>query len=357
MYKTHALLCLFFALAGFIACSTPRGNQKQVPDFEKFPAVVTQTENKLLDVALSMPQQMLLYKDSLLLVANNLNTNPHHVRVFDIRRKKAAANILPASQHKGGTLSFMSFGISDSLVWVFDVAKNGFIVANLDTLLNSNGSLAYYSEYRIKPQVFYYDALLLNRNEALLSGNYDTDEKLVYLNFRDNTLNKTILSYQQDARIGSAMVQKMSYESFMMLKPDKTKVILACRYADQFEVLDLASGAHKKVSGPVGFPPQLAPFINNSGLTVATPDEKTRYGFLKGHTTENYFYLLFSGYPVKGSHQFYGNKIVVFDWNGAPVKQINLKKDIVDFAVTADNKTLYTLNPLTKTISVSELTW
>ncbi|MET0463911.1 MAG: BF3164 family lipoprotein [Chitinophagaceae bacterium] len=341
----------------FYACSVTNSSAKKGRDFEKFPEVSARTETKLLDVGFPMPQVMTIYKDSLLLVVNNLDDNPHHIRVFDINKKKAIDNILPASGKKGGALSFMTVRITDSLVWVFDVFKNGFIVANLNTVLKGNGALEFYSEYRLKPQVFYYDAMLLNRNEALLSGNYDTDEKLVYVNFLDSARNKELLSYQKDADIGSSRTSKMSYESFMMLKPDKNKLVLAARYADQFELLALENGKYKKIRGPVGILPDLDPFEDNSGVTVATPGQQTLYGFLKGHATEKYFYLLFSGHPVKSHHRFFGNKIFVYDWEGNPVKQINLKNEIVDFAVTSDDQVLYSLNAQTKTISVAELTW
>jgi len=345
---------LFGLAICFILCACS-ATKLTTTDFTKFPATTTYTETKLLDTGLPMPQLMTIYKDSLLLVVNNMNRNPHHVRVYDIASKKAVNNLLPASQQKGGTLSFMSFGISDSLVWIFDVAKNGFITGNINTLLTGDGRLASYSEYRIKPQIFYYDAQLLNRNEALLSGNYDTDEKLIYINFSDSTRNKTLLSYHNDAAIGSSRFNKMSYESFMLLRPDKQKLILAGRYTDQFELLDLVNGAYKKVRGPVGFAPQLSPFEDNTGNTVATPDNETLYGFLKGHATKQFFYLLFSGDPVKSARRFYGNKILVFDWDGNPVKQIRLKRDIVNFTVSSDDKMLYTLNEGTKVVSVVEL--
>jgi hypothetical protein len=352
MSKVRHFLILLYVLAGIYACSATRANVKNI---EKLPGTSPQAETKLVDVDLPTPQLMAIYRDSLLLVVNNLNRNPHHVRVFDIGRKKAVNNILPASSRKGGTQAFMSFGMADSLVWVFDVGKNGFIVANIDTVLKSNAGVEYYSEYRITPQVFYYDAMLLNRNEALLSGNYDTDEKLVYINFLDGTRNKQLLSYEQDANIGSSRVNKMSYESFMLLKPDKKKLLLAGRYSDQLELLDLDNGKYKKINGPVGFMPKLVPFENNAGVTEATPGRETLYGFLKGHVTANYFYLLFSGYSFQSFHRFYGNKILVYDWEGNPVKEISLKNDIVDFSVSSDDKTLYTLNAQTKVISSSAL--
>lgn len=348
---------LLFLSAGLYACSATRSTTKTNRDFDKFPATATLTETRLLNLSLSSPEQMILYKDSLLLVMNNLNGDPHHVRVVDIARKKEVNNLFPVSGKKGGTLAFMSFNISDSLVWVFDVAKNGFIVANLDTVLKSKGGLEYYAEYRLTPQVFYYDAVLLNRGEALLNGHYDTDEKLLYINLRDTTHKKQLLSYQQDSAIGTSRVKKMSYESFMLLKPDKKKLVLAGRYADQFELLDLSSGAYKKIRGPIGISPHLAPFRDNTGTTVGTPDESTLYGFLKGCVTQKHIYLLFSGYPTKTAHHFYGNKLFVFDWEGNPVKEIRLKKDIITFSVSSDDKTLYTLNPWTKAISVAELKW
>ncbi|PZR22448.1 MAG: hypothetical protein DI535_26135 [Citrobacter freundii] len=355
MYNNHRFVYIFCIAFVLHACSAANGKVKNSKDFDKFPVVSVQTETKLLETGLPTPELMLIYRDSLLLVRNNLNRNPYHVRVFDIARQKSVRDILPVSRKQGGALSFMSFNITDSLVWIFDVAKNGFIVANIDSVLASDKGVESYTEYRLKPQIFYYDALLLDRNEALLSGNYDTEEKLVYVNFPDSSRKKVLLSYQQDSTIGTSRLNKMAYESFMLMRPDKKKIVLASRYADQFELLELADGKSRKIRGPVGFSPELEPFENNAGVTVATPGQHTRYGFLKGHVTEQFVYLLFSGYDVKSPHRFYGNRIFVYDWEGNPVKEITLKNDIIDFAVSSDNKMLYTLNPLTKAISSAEL--
>lgn len=343
-------LLMFVVLSGGLSACTTMGKNRP-------PAVASQVETRLVEVGLANPQIMTIYHDSLLLVVNNLNQNPHHVRVFDIAGRKAVNNLLPVGSGRGGTLSFMSFGIAGNRVWAFDVAKNGFIVGDLDTVLSRNAGIAYYTEYRIKPQVFFYDAVLLNRQEALFSGNYDTDEKLLYVNFQDSTKNKKLLSYVQDSSIGTSMVRKMAYESFMLLRPDQQKLVLACRYADQFELVDLVTGKHHKIKGAIGFAPQLEPFESNTGTTVATPGYNTLYGFLKGHVTGQYIYLLFSGYHYQSHHRFYGNKIRVYDWEGNFVRQIVLKNDIVDFAVTANDKTLYTLDPQIRAINTSSLTW
>lgn len=345
---------LFFA-AVFYGCSTANSSVKTQADFITFPAVYTAVESKLCATGLTTPDRMAIYRDSLLLVVNNLNRNPHHVTVYDITKRSAVNNVMPATRKKGGALSFMTLGVTDSLLWIFDVAKNAFVVGNMDTLVTGKRDVTAYSEYPVKPQTFYYDAMLLNRDEALLSANYDTDEKLVYVNFRDSSRNKMILSYQQDTNIGSSRINKMAYESFMLLKPDQKKLVLASRYADQFELIDPGTGKYKKVRGPLGLVPRLDPFKENTGVTVGTPGEQTVYGFLKGHVTPKYFYLLFSGYNVRSPHRFYGNKIFVYDWEGNPVKQFNLKDDIVDFSVSSDDKLLYTLNPLTRAISFSEL--
>ncbi|MCG2616040.1 TolB-like 6-bladed beta-propeller domain-containing protein [Terrimonas sp. NA20] len=354
MKKPGDLLFLLVIPIVLYSCAAMRGNPVSRTDFTNLPEV-NATEQKLLYTELGTPEAMRIYKDSLLLISNNLNRETHHVRVFDIGRRNAINNILPASSKKGGTLSFMSFDISDSLVWVFDVAKNGFIAANLDTILHGKKGVEWYSEYRITPQVFFYDAVLLNRSEGLLSGNYDTDEKLVRINFSDSTRNKKLLSYEKDSLIGSSRISKMSYESFMLLRPDKKKLALVTRYADQFELVDLESGTQKRISGPEGFSPQLVPFEDNTGVTVATIGQDSRYGFLRGCVTGKFIYLLFSGYNVRSPRRFYSNTIFVFDWDGHPVKRIRLKNDIIGLAVTSDDKILYTLNPQTKGVSFSVL--
>lgn len=70
---------------------------------------------------------------------------------------------------------------------------------------------------------------------------------------------------------------------------------------------------------------------------------------------QKYIYLLFSGNNVRSPRRFYGNRIFVFDWDGKPVKQIHLKNDVIGLTVSSDDKSLYTINPFTKFISLFEL--
>lgn len=330
-------------------------NSTTFRDFEKFPAAVIQSESEFINTDLATPIKLIMYKDSLLLVVNNLNRNPYHARVFDIGTKKAVANIWPVSGKPGGVLGFMSAGISNQLVWVKDITKNKFIVANIDSvLLNADAGPQFYSELYKQPY-FYYDAILLNSNEALLSGNYDTDERLCYKNFSDSSKNKILLSYLKDDNIGASRVKKMAYQSFMLLKPDRKRVILACMYADEFGIFDMATGNYKIIKGPEGFSPDLRPYKNKSGVVLGTHGDNTRYGYLSGYATNDAIYLLFSGHQWRSSHQFYGKKIYVYNWEGKPLKELTLKNDVIDLVVSSDNKTLYTLNPRTGWINVSTL--
>jgi hypothetical protein len=88
------------------------------------------------------------------------------------------------------------------------------------------------------------------------------------------------------------------------------------------------------------------------GKEVAARDNNTRFAFLRGKVTNRYIYLLYSGYNSESEHLHYGQQLFVYDWQGKPVEKIALQDDVLDFAVTADDKVLYTYHPRSKYIKI-----
>jgi hypothetical protein len=162
--------------------------------------------------------------------------------------------------------------------------------------------------------------------------------------------------YSADSSKPYTMPQKMSYESFLFLKPSKNKCVLACRYTDRLEIIDLDSRKSTVVRGQDMFEPNLKVMVKSNGRKIAYPGEESRQAYVRGQVTDKYIYLLYSGNMTAGKNLFYGKYIHVYDWDGKPVKRLELANYTKDFAVTANDSLLYTYDPTSTIISVAKLT-
>jgi hypothetical protein len=191
----------------------------------------------------------------------------------------------------------------------------------------------------------------------LASGDYDSplDYKIAMVNLNTGKTSGHMIPYSSDPSKPFSREDKMAYESFLYIKPLKDKAVIACRYADQIEIIDIKSQQAKIIRGPEGFEPKLAVMIGNGGKKISTRDSETRFAFLTGKVTNQFIYLLFSGYTDQTEHRDYGSTIYVYDWNGKPIKSFLFKNDIKDFAVTTNDSLIYTFNPKTKFVSVANI--
>lgn len=70
-------------------------------------------------------------------------------------------------------------------------------------------------------------------------------------------------------------------------------------------------------------------------------DAENRMGYWDIDVTEEYIYTLYSGRERTDPNQSTGNKVFVFDWEGNPIKQLNLDVEVSRIAVDQNNETLY----------------
>jgi hypothetical protein len=125
------------------------------------------------------------------------------------------------------------------------------------------------------------------------------------------------------------------YASADCIKPDRTKIAQAMGYLCQINIIDLATG---RVTGHR---------IKN------TPDFSVFYSgrinikqyYRRIQADDNYIYALYFGEVTdsRSSEKNYAHIIHVFDWNGNPVKKLDLGHPIREMAIDANNNALYFL--------------
>ncbi len=341
-------LVLTFAFS----CGAVRNDNKK-KDFEKFPKEITLQKFDYVKLKEITPDGLLLLDDSILLVRDKKKTDGFHFQSYNIVQKKPITRLLPSGGQQGKVMGFMSYGLQGSYLWGHDIIKDKVFFTNLNTL--GRNEIADINVKEINFPTFFYWLSIPNDSTILATGNYyDTlypNAKVAKVNPIKGMVERVVLQYPATSD-GKAYPRekKMANESFLFANPAGDKCVLANRYADKIEIVNVKTNLSKIVSGPEGYEPDMMVAKGNDGINLSATNDKTRYGFVRGKVTNKYIYLLYSGDNAETIHLNYGRYIYVYDWEGNPIKKLIFKDYMLDFVVTANDELLYAYNPKTNFI-------
>lgn len=343
---TSVKLFVLYIIATFTVFSC--NSQKSGLAFIHFPVEKSLDEKQLCKLDAVKPDGLMLINDSLLLIRNYLGST-EHFNLFDVNQKVILSSLLPVGRKKDESLSFLSYGQCGNKLWVNDIVKEEVLLLNLDSIAINKNTVEY------KMPVFYYSVQMLNDSMLIGTGDYDSEYKISILNLFSGKIIDQLIPYKSQNGGSVSREKKMAYESFLFAKPDGGKCVLACRYADQVEIVDIKNKTSKIIKGPEGYEPDVLVATGNDGKKLSTRNKKTRFAFVRGKVNNDYIFLLYSGNNNESEHLDYGRYLYVYDWKGNPIQKLKFSSDVVDFAVTADNKILYAYHPGKKLIMMSNL--
>jgi hypothetical protein len=337
-----------FAIIAVVICSCNSNKITHTPsDFPGFQTAINLKEHEVHQLQSIVPDGLTLLNDTLLVIRNATGQSTNHFTLWNTKQKKIVGTLLPAGRKQGQSLGFLSYGMLNNKIWVSDIIKDKILLLNLDTAKADNNPI----EHSVP--LFYYSVQMLNDSMLVGTGDYDSDYKISLLNLSSGKVAGQMIPYKSGDGSPMTREQKMAYESFLFLKPSGERCVLACRYADQIEIVDLKTASSKIVRGPEGYTPEVMVAMGNDGKKLSTRNEDTRYAFVKGKVTNEFIYLLYSGNNHLSEHLHYGRYLYVYDWEGKPVQKIRFTDDVLDFAIASDNRTIYAYHPQKKSITVS----
>lgn len=136
-----------------------------------------------------------------------------------------------------------------------------------------------------------------------------------------------------------------AYQGTLKIKPDRSKLVMGTRYADQIEIYDPDGVLITKVSGPLNSIPIYEVHSVGDKPVMAINRDKTYFGYLDLDVTNDLIYALYSGrlppkYPGRAN---FGEYIHIYDWNGNLVRIHKLDNDVIEIAVDESGEKLYAL--------------
>lgn len=158
----------------------------------------------------------------------------------------------------------------------------------------------------------------------------------------DGTIQKTEGEYPS---YGKEIPDMMKADAFLCIsdvKPDFSKVVLAYMMTDLIEIYNNQGHLLKRVHGPDHFFPQIKTEKINDGFSFApTSESKDAYVVVKAGSEEIWTLYADGKQPSRDYHH---STLLVFDWEGNPLRKYKLDKPIFYFDIDWENKVLYGLS-------------
>lgn len=126
-----------------------------------------------------------------------------------------------------------------------------------------------------------------------------------------------------------------TYNGLLTVSPDTKTLAFAYKTTDRIDFYKNDSLV-KVIRGPGFFDP-VKNFVKMNNVIVSQEYDKTKYAYVDMSSDKQHIYVLYSGNSQKGPpghHGAAGDRILIFDWAGNPVKIWHLSKSLARFSLT-----------------------
>jgi hypothetical protein len=186
----------------------------------------------------------------------------------------------------------------------------------------------------------------LTSNSFVCLSNYGCDYRLTFLNCYGR-IKKRMGDYPNFKSENQLKANNDIFYSSISGSADGKRIVLACAKTDIIEIYDTISGLQKRFQGPLGI--KLTAYKTYVGKGYLIHTEPSYMTYRNIVASDNEFIVGFIGYRFKKDKppllsDSYLKQLFCFDWNGNPLKIIDLPEPIISFDIDWKNKILYTIS-------------
>lgn len=322
----------FCILTMFFSCTPKQNEDMQVFDWSDFPVPITlKGDSVAFDEMLMKPVRVAVV-DSFLLLKNSDVERFFHV--YNIKTQKKVGERIPFGIGPKEMLDPMWIFISEDTLGVLDRNKRIMDIYPDHRLLISD---------TVSPmRRISFKELLVNPvclpGVGILSFTFQSEEhKFVLFDLEGNRLSY-FGDYPNAYKNSTVYEKSIAFAGDIAVKPDGGRWVMSHKAMDMIEIYDSNLTLLNRIQGPDGIFPKIKEAngrIHREGVS--------KEGYFFPVVTDECIYVLYDGreYDVENPSRYLRDKLLVFDWNGKPVKYYQLSEGIFHFDIDEENGILY----------------
>ncbi|MGE0089050.1 MAG: BF3164 family lipoprotein [Bacteroidales bacterium] len=186
------------------------------------------------------------------------------------------------------------------------------------------------------------DVLYINDSLYLSSTNFQFQKKYCLLD-KEGSLITASLDYPEDDFSEDFTFKSLAYQGRFVKHPILNKFAFCMVNTPYFEIGNIENDTIKIIKDYYFNRINYKPIELSNNFQSVVMDKSNAYGFLRIVSTNEFIYLLYSGRNEEdfGDNIFQSPVILVFDWEGQPIKRYHLDNEINCFTVDETNSILY----------------
>jgi len=335
-----SLLSAFLIITIFSACSHSSSNNVKdfiESDFKESYNLGKGEAYKNDSLFLSSPRWIRYHPDSLLII-QEMGT-PYLVKVVDLK-SGSVQQIIPKGKGTNEMIVAWGIDLSEGHLSVFDGAQKKICQLTLDD----------HRKFKFSKEILLQDKGTI--------GAYPVSKDLI-VGLSGITQNSRLSLFDEAGAIVDTMGNFPSlgnnnefksdnnlFSSYITGTPEGDKIALACTNSDIIEIYNTKKGLIKRFQGPEGI--QLSARQQDVGVGTIMVTEPGFRGYSNAVANKQEFWVGYVGYKMqKGLRpkraDMYPKKIFCFDWNGNPLKKIEVGVPLISFAVDWQHGKIYGL--------------
>ncbi len=328
----------------FIACSNKTNNEKFLENFDNIQLMEAKPKAFESD-KLGRPYLMDFYKNKLVFIEYGTE---YLMNIFNATTGKWEQNMAPLGQGPNEFLWITSVGTDHERFMTYDgnLKRINYFEMSEDSILPCKKE----TYIQTSPEfITAFKVFLLTKNKHIASG-IIKDAHWAIIDSTGN-MTKKFDSYPVDPHFPGLLTDDdiaMAYQGTFTTNPSQTKAMYTYSNGIILRFCSIEESGYLTRNKELIY--EYPRFKENSTEKIKSVvfSENNLNSFISIKSTENYCFLLYSGLTAleaskeKGAWHT-GNKLLIFDWDGNPVKAIYLPLRYSMFAVNAQERLVYLL--------------
>jgi hypothetical protein len=283
----------------------------------------------------------LYIKDSILFTVNQ--SQEYFVTAYNLNSTEKIGDFMPFGSGPDEVLGIRSIQFADSSVWIFDRMRQNLFKYSFEQFLYNREIVP-----SMKTQTDNTDRILIVDSLLLTNSMSRHEARFSIYDMTGNFLKDA--GELPDAGIDMTELERLeSYFCDIALNPVDKSVFVAYMNTDLIEIYDKNGTLKTRRHGPEHFFPVRKQMSSDGGIRVRSVPGATRDAYFWPVAFEDEIWTIYSGKAFDPSVKdaFLCNDILVFDWNGRPVRHYITDIPFFSIAIDRANSAIYgiTLNP------------